>query len=95
MSYITSINPGRWFHLAEPTGNQVYSGYFPQFPERIKLEPAGNIHKRWKEFSDRDLPVPKLLAAESFQVPQKKRNSPISRKMIMGTTPHPDGNDGK
>ena len=36
------------------------------------MEPAGNIHGRWKQFSRRILPVPEPATSHRFQQPETK-----------------------
>jgi hypothetical protein len=81
--------------LPEPRGNYVYSSKFSPFPVRITTEPAGNIYGRWKQYSHRNFPVPEPLTSRRFQLPEKKRNVPISGRILMESPSYPKGNDRK
>jgi hypothetical protein len=79
----------------EPPGKYVYSGRFQPFPIRIKKEPSGNIHGRWKQFSRRIYPYRNQETSHPFSLSGNKRNLTVSSRIITGTSSDPARTDRK
>jgi hypothetical protein len=75
--------------------NMYISGRFQPFPVRIKKEPSGNIHGRWKQFSRRIYPYRNQETSHPFPLTGNKRNLTVSSRIITGTSSHPAGTDRK